>query len=141
LHLDDWTIILSSEIMARRASASAPAPDPAAVLSRALLRAAAALGLNGQTMAQVVGVSAVSWSRLAAGQRTVNPTSKEGELALLFLRLFRSLDALVGGDAEKARAWLRARNVHLSAVPLECIQSVAGLVRVDEYLDAVRGKT
>jgi len=127
--------------MARRAPASAPAPDPAAVLSRAVLRAAAALGLNGQTMAQVVGVSAASWSRLASGQRTMDPTTKEGELALLFLRLFRSLDALVGGDSEKARAWLRAQNLHLSAVPLECIQSVAGLVRVDEYLDAVRGKT
>ena len=84
--------ILSSEIMARRAPASASAPDPAAVLSRALLRAAAALSLNGQTMARVVGVSAASWSRLVAGQRRVDPTSKEGELALLFLRLFRSLD-------------------------------------------------
>ena len=111
------------------------------VLSRALLRAAAALGVNGQTMAQIIGVSAASWSRLAAGQRTVDPATKEGELALLFLRLFRSLDALVGGEAEKARSWLRAPNAHLSAVPLECIQSVAGLVRVDEYLDAVRGKT
>lgn len=125
--------------MARRAPASDP--DPAEVLSSALLRASAVLGLNGQTMARVVGLSAASWSRLSAGERTVDPESKEGELALLFLRLYRSLDALVGGDAEKARAWLRARNGHLSAVPLECIQSVAGLVRVDEYLDAVRGKT
>ncbi len=127
--------------MARRAPASVPAPDPAAELSRALLRAADLLGLTGQIMARVIGVSAASWSRLAAGQRRVDPDSKEGELALLFLRLYRSLDALVGGDAEKARAWLRAANAHLSAVPLECIQSVAGLVRVDEYLDAVRGKT
>ena len=125
--------------MARRAPASVP--DPSEVLSRALLRASAVLGLNGQTMARVVGVSASSWSRLAAGQRTVDPESKEGELALLFLRLYRSLDALVGGDPEKARAWLHARNAHLSGVPLECVQSVAGLVRVDEYLDAVRGKT
>ena len=127
--------------MARQAPASASAPDPAVVLTRALLRASAALALNGQTMARVVGVSAASWSRLAAGQRTVDPDVKEGELALLFLRLYRSLDALVGGDAEKARAWLRAPNTHLSAVPLECIQCVTGLVRVDEYLDAVRGKT
>jgi antitoxin Xre/MbcA/ParS-like protein len=134
-------IRFSVEEMARRASSSVPAPDAAAVLTRALLRAAAILGLNGQTMAGVVGVSSASWSRLAAGQRTVDPKSKEGELALLFLRLYRSLDALVGGDAEKARAWLRARNTHLSAAPLECLQSVAGLVRVDEYLDAVRGKT
>src|SRR5262249_38394152 len=127
--------------MARRASAAVPAPDPATVLSRALLRAAAVLGLNGQTMARVVGVSAASWSRLAAGQRTVDPSSKEGELALLFLRLFRSLDALVGGEAEKARAWLRAPNAHLSAVPLECIQSVAAPGPFHHDLDAVRGKT
>jgi Antitoxin Xre/MbcA/ParS C-terminal toxin-binding domain/Antitoxin Xre-like helix-turn-helix domain len=127
--------------MSRRSPASLPAPDPAVVLTRALLRAATALGLNGQTMARVVGVSSASWSRLSAGQRTVDPASKEGELALLFLRMYRSLDALVGGEPEKARAWLRAQNAHLSAVPLECIQSVAGLVRVDEYLDAVRGKT
>jgi len=127
--------------MPRQAPAFTSAPDPAVVLSRALLRAATALGVNGQTMARVVGVSAASWSRLTAGQRMVDPEGKEGELALLFLRLYRSLDALVGGDAEKARAWLRAPNAHLSAVPLECIQSVTGLVRVDEYLDAVRGKT
>jgi hypothetical protein len=133
------TLFFLVKDMARRATASAP--DPAEVLSRALLRAAEVLGLNGQTMARVVGVSPASWSRLAAGQRAVDPGNKEGELALLFLRLYRSLDALVGGDPEKARAWLRARNGHLSAVPLECIQSVAGLVRVDEYLDAVRGKT
>jgi hypothetical protein len=106
-----------------------------------LLRAADALELNGQTMSRVVGVSAASWSRLVSGQREIHPDSKEGELALLFLRMFRSLDALLGGEAGQARAWLRAANMHLSAVPLECIQSVAGLVRVDEYLDAVRGKT
>jgi hypothetical protein len=116
-------------------------PDPAAVLTRALLRASDALGLNGQVMSRVVGVSAASWSRLASGQREIHPEAKEGELALLFLRMFRSLDALLGGEMEQARAWLRAANTHLSAVPLECIQSVAGLVRVDEYLDAVRGKT
>ncbi|MGZ3481852.1 MAG: antitoxin Xre-like helix-turn-helix domain-containing protein, partial [Myxococcaceae bacterium] len=52
--------------MARQAPASASAPDPAVVLSRALLRASAALALNGQTMARVVGLSAASWSRLAA---------------------------------------------------------------------------
>src|SRR5215813_11281859 len=127
--------------MAARRPAAESRPDPAVVLTRALLRAAEVLEVNGQVMSRVVGVSSASWSRLTSGQRRVEPQSKEGELALLFLRMFRSLDALLGGDASQARAWLRAMNDHLSAVPLECIQSVAGLVRVDEYLDAVRGKT
>jgi hypothetical protein len=127
--------------MAARRPLAQSRPDPAAVLTRALLRASGSLELSGQVMSRVVGVSAASWSRLVSGQREIDPESKEGELALLFLRMFRSLDALLGGDVAQARAWVRAANDHLSAVPLECIQSVAGLVRVDEYLDAVRGKT
>ena len=78
-------------------------------------------------------------SRLQTG-RGLDPESKEGELALLFLRLYRSLDALVGGDDEKARHWLRADNHHLAAVPAERIRSVEGLVDVVQYLDAMRGR-
>jgi len=110
------------------------------VLAKAVFAAADRLGIRQRELAAILGASEASVSRLQRG-RSLEPASKEGELALLFLRLFRSLDALVGGEAEKARAWLRAPNAHLSAIPLECIQSVAGLVRVDEYLDAVRGKT
>ena len=66
--------------------------------------------------------------------------AKEGELALVFLRVYRSLDALVGGDDEKARRWLGAPNAHLHGVPLQLMRRVDGLVHVAEYLDAMRGK-
>ncbi len=72
--------------------------------------------------------------------RGVDPSSKEGELALMFLRLFRSLDALVGGDDAKSREWLHAMNDHVSGVPAERIRTVEGLVDVVQYLDAMRGK-
>jgi hypothetical protein len=72
--------------------------------------------------------------------RSNEPASTKGEIALLFLRIFRSLDAVVGGNAEHARAWLHARNHHLGGVPAEMIASVAGIVRVADYLDAMRGK-
>jgi len=78
-------------------------------------------------------------SRLQTG-RGLDPGSKEGELALLFLRLYRSLDALVGGDDERARQWLHADNHHLAGVPAERIASVEGLVDVVQYLDAMRGR-
>jgi hypothetical protein len=109
------------------------------VLSRAVLRAADALGLSRRELAEVLGVSAASLSRLCAS-RWMSPQSKEGELGLLFIRVFRSLDALVGGDAEAARAWLRAPNTHLGGVPAEMLARVEGLVRVAEYLDAMRGR-
>jgi hypothetical protein len=87
----------------------------------------------------VLGSSEASVSRLQ-GARGLDPASKEGELALLFLRVYRSLDALVGGDDAKARAWLTTHNEHLGAVPAERILTVEGLVDVVQYLDAMRGR-
>ena len=115
------------------------APDPAAVLTRATLSAATRLGLRSRELAAVVGASEASVSRLK-GARLLDPASKEGELALLFLRLFRSLDALMGGDELRARAWLRAQNTHLGGVPAERIRTVEGLIDVVQYLDAMRGR-
>jgi hypothetical protein len=115
------------------------APRPDAVLATALLAAAERLGLRGRELAAVIGTSEATISRLRFARR-LDPKSKEGELALLLLRAYRSLDALVGGDDEKARLWLRAENVHLDGVPAERIRTVEGLVDVVQYLDAMRGQ-
>lgn len=116
------------------------APDPAGVATKALLRAATALGLAQREVGRVLGVSEASVSRLASGARTVDLDAKEGELALLFVRVFRSLDTLVGGSEPKARAWLDADNVHLGGAPRARILRAEGLVHVAQYLDAMRGK-
>lgn len=113
--------------------------DPEAVASKALLRAADTLQVPAAALARIVGSSEASLSRVRSGTRLVALGSKEGELALLFLRVFRALDALVGGNPEQARAWLHAENDHLRGVPLERMQAVEGLVSVAEYLDAMRG--
>ena len=118
---------------------TAAAPDPASVLTKAVLNAARLLGLRNRELALILGASEASVSRCSTG-RLIEPTSKEGELGLLFLRLFRSLDALVGGDEAKARAWLTAHNDHIGGVPAERIQRVEGLVDVVQYLDAMRGR-
>lgn len=115
------------------------APDPAAVASKALLRAVDILQIPSAAVARIIGSSEASLSRVRSGTRSVALESKEGELALLFLRIFRALDALVGGNQEQARAWLHAHNEHLRGVPLERMETVEGLVGVAEYLDALRG--
>jgi hypothetical protein len=114
-------------------------PEPGDVLTRATLVAAHRLGVRNARLAQVIGTSEASVSRLSAGRR-IDPRGKEGELALLFLRLFRSLDALVGGDDAQARAWLHAENAHLGGVPAERICQVEGLVDAIHYLDGMRGR-
>jgi transcriptional regulator with XRE-family HTH domain len=116
----------------------AAAPRADVVLTRAVLRAAERLGLSQKDLSGVLGVSPSTLSRLP--RRPLDPRSKEGELAVLFVRLYRSLDALLDGDAVKARRWLHAPNHHLGGTPAELVRTVAGLVHVIEYLDAMRGK-
>ena len=91
-------------------------------------------------LAGIIGTSESTLSRVRNRKRGPIPLgTKEGELALLFLRVFRSLDALVGGNEAHARAWLRAENHHVSGVPLRRMKRIEGLVDVAEYLDAMRG--
>ena len=116
-----------------------PDLDPGSVLTRAALSAAHRLGLRNNRLADVIGTSEATVSRLSGG-RTLDPSSKQGELALLFVRLYRSLDALVGGDDAQARAWLHSKNSHLGGVPAEQIRRVEGLVDVIQYLDGMRGR-
>ena len=113
-----------------------PAPD--AVLTKAVLRAAELLELSGGALGRTLGVSEASVSRLVSGARTIDPKSKEGELALLLVRVYRSLDALVGADPAQRKAWLQSHNRGLNGKPAELIQSAAGLVAVVAYLDAMR---
>jgi transcriptional regulator with XRE-family HTH domain len=114
-------------------------PDSARTLGKAVVRAAELLGLTQGEVAGIVGSSPASISRTFAGERGVDPVSAEGRHALLLVRVFRSLDALVGGDATRARLWLRARNTHLGGAPLRLLAGTQGLVHVAEYLDALRG--
>ncbi len=113
-------------------------PTPAAVLGKALMRAARQLSLSNAQLAQVLGVSESSIHRLTTGQREIDPQSKEGELAALLLRLYRSLDAVVGADAYLRQRWLTSHNRALNGTPAELMGSVAGLVHTVAYLDHAR---
>lgn len=118
----------------------AEAPDPGLVLAKATVRAAQFLGVPQSDLASIIGVSEATASRLANGQKALEPKSKPWQLAALFVRLFRSLDAIVGSDDTAARAWLRSENNALGGVPLELLHDAAGLVRAVDYLDAARAR-
>ena len=117
---------------------TALAPAANAVLTKAVLRTADLLGLSSAALARVLGVSEASVSRLASGARKIDPESKEGELALLLVRVYRSLDALVGTDAAQRKAWMEGYNHALNGRPKELIARADGLVAVASYLDAMR---
>ncbi len=116
------------------------APVPGAVLARAAFRAAAFLGVSQGNLADIIGVSGATASRLASGGKALEEGTKPWQLAALFVRSFRSLDAIVGSDDAAARAWMRAANSALGGIPLELMRDPAGLARTVDYLDAARAR-
>ncbi|RUU87167.1 MAG: DUF2384 domain-containing protein [Mesorhizobium sp.] len=109
-----------------------------AVLTKATLRAADLLDITARMLASVIGVSEATVSRMRRDEFLLERGTKPFELAVLFVRLFRSLDAIVGGDAVVARAWLKNVNAAFDAAPLEKILTITGLVDVIAYLDSRR---
>ncbi|GGF98897.1 DUF2384 domain-containing protein [Agrobacterium sp. Ap1] len=110
----------------------------AQVVTKATVAAADRLGLSARTLAGIVGVSEASVSRMKRLDHLLEKGTKPFELALLLIRLFRSLDAITGGDEQVARAWLKNHNTALSGIPADKILSISGLTDVLAYLDARR---
>jgi uncharacterized protein (DUF2384 family) len=118
--------------------AAAAIPQAGAVITKAVIRAADQLGVTARILATVIGVSEATVSRMKRGEFGLEPGTKPFELAVLFVRLFRSLDAITGGDDKVAASWLANPNTALDARPIEKLQTVSGLVDVIAYLDARR---
>jgi uncharacterized protein (DUF2384 family) len=126
-------------ILSRAHPAEHLVPNAGATLTKAVMRAAGHLGLSQAALANVLGVSAASVSRMAAGQYMLDQHRKEWEFGVLFVRLFRSLDGILG-HGEPARTWLHDNNLALGGKPIELMRTTEGLVRVVHYLDAIRGR-
>lgn len=109
--------------------------DKADVLAQAFGNAGQKIGLNQTDLGKIIGKD-----RSAVSRGRIDPESKAGELALLFIRCYRALYALTGGDPEKMAHWMHTENHHTGGVPAEQVKTVLGLVSVLEYLDALRGK-
>jgi hypothetical protein len=114
-----------------------PASD-SALVTKAATRAADKLRISNKALAGIIGVSEATISRMRNGKHALEAGSKPFQLAVLLVRLYRSLDALIGGDDVAARAWLANTNTVLGGTPIELIQSVSGLMNVIQYLDARR---
>ena len=123
-------------------TASAPVAAHAVPLSnsqlllQAVLRAADQLELSRSALALVLGRDRSLFSR----GKGIEPASKTGELALLLVRLFRSLAVLVGNDPAQMRHWFHTANHHTGGVPAEQVQRTESLVEIVHYLNAMRAR-
>lgn len=112
----------------------------AAVVSKAVVSAATTLGLTNAGLAKVLGLSPASASRLRDGAYVLPLDSKPYEFALLLIRLFRGLDAMMGGEEQASQSWMQTPNRALDGAPIDRITSVTGLVETVAYVDAARAR-
>ena len=113
-----------------------PNTSEGSVLAKAGFRASKALGLSQKALADTIGVSSATVTRMKDGSFALG--GKPFELMTCVIRIYRSLDAIVGGDGAAMRSWMAAQNTDLRGVPLALMTSPAGLIDVMNYLDAQR---
>lgn len=120
-------------------AATQPLPQADQVLAKAVLRAARQLGLSQAELGAVLGLHRTGVSRLKHNG-SLAPESKQGELALLLIRLARALYALAGGQELWIRHFMHSPNEITGGVPAVQVQSIQGLIDVLRFVDGIRGK-
>lgn len=106
-----------------------------AVVSKALFSAADYLDISDSELSQIVNVSKATLSRA----RKAGLTNKTAyDLAIYFIRCYRSLAAICGSDHQVMKDWLRSQNHAIGQKPIDAIKHIAGLVHVMDYLDMRR---
>lgn len=113
-------------------------PNQSQVLMKAFNNACHDLDLNMQDRAKLLGVNRGTLTR--NNTKGFSSESKTGELQLHFIRLYRSLYAIAGGDLEFMKHWFQTDNIALNGVPASICLKIDGLFRANQYLDAMRGK-
>lgn len=109
------------------------------VLAKGILNAADQLGLGLDQLGLVLGVDYNMILQLKANQE-LDPASKQGQQALLLIRIFQSLYALNGGNIEWIRHFMNSPNLITGGIPIEQIQQKAGLIKVLESVQSLLSK-
>ena len=93
---------------ARTALKHRPEARDGIILAEAVRRIAEYWQLTNEGLGDVLGLSGSTVSRLRNGAWQFQAGSKSFELAQYLVRLFRSLDSLMGSDDAASRSWLQA---------------------------------
>ena len=110
--------------------------DSQTIVMQAYINAYKTMGISDSHAAKLIGVGRSTLLR----KPSFESESKQNELQILFIRLYRSLFALFGGDLTSMKHWFEHKNKHIRGIPRDLCFTVTGLVNVNAYLDALRGK-
>lgn len=108
------------------------------VVTKALFNVKREFALSNDTIGQIIGADAATVSRMQ--KKMDMKQNKTFETAVLLIRVYRSLFAILGGSNDAVQHWLNTNNKDFyDAAPIENMKTLVGLVNTVEYLDAMRG--
>ncbi len=124
----------------RTVSEAIPEQTDAELVTEAFIEAGRELGLTLAQMASVIGVSEPTMKNYSRGAATIR-SAKDRELSLGFIRVYRALFAILGGNREQMQHWMKTPNRHFNhQVPIDLAATYQGLAALNVYLDAMRGR-
>lgn len=107
------------------------------VLAKAFFNTGKQFNFTQTQLATILGISEQTINSLEI-QFGIDPASKQGEIALLFINLFSALYDLTGGDSDWIQHFLKSKNLVTGGIPMEQIETVRGLVSVLQFVEAIR---
>ena len=110
------------------------------LVADAVQRIAEFWNLTNEGLGEILGLSGSTVSRLRNGSWHFQPGTKSFELAQYLMRLFRSLDSVMGSDDLASRSWLASNNKELGGKPIDLIRTIRGLSDVTDYVDDYRAR-
>ena len=106
------------------------------VLAKAFFNTGEQLKLTQSQISSILGVSELQVMTIKVHME-IEPMSKQGELALLFIRLFNKLYKISGGDLDWIQHFLNSKNRMTGGVPIKQIESTNGLVSVLQFVESI----
>ncbi len=108
------------------------------IVTKAFLRALDMLDIPSEVASSLLQTSSEALHPSGPRSFALEPGTPQFERAVLFIRFFRALDSIYGGDIELMKTWLHGYNRALHDVPLNLLSSLRGLKDVIAYLDSRR---
>jgi len=107
------------------------------ILTEASWKAAENLGLKPEQFLKILHLQCVDMN-LSETTIVLDPDSKQGEIALILIRIYKAIFNLSGGDIEWIHHFLNSPNLLTGGIPIEQLESMSGLLSVLKTVESLQ---
>lgn len=109
------------------------------LLAKTSWKAAQQLGLKPEQFVRILHLECVDMV-LSDSSLMLDPNSKQGEIALILIRIYKALYHLNGGDIKWMHHFLNSPNLLTGEIPIEQLESMSGLLSVLNTVESLQHK-